>query len=574
MLKLTERSYYLSKLSFGIDERLQLIIIGAFVGLCSGLASSALNFSLTIIADYLGHFRHFWYSFLFPACGATFAVLFLRYIIKERGGHGVPEVIYSISRGGGFLKLRSSISRLVACLLTIASGGSAGPEAPIVISGASIGSNIAGLLYLKERHRVILVGCGAAGAIAAIFNAPVTGIVFTLEIIVGEWTAVNLIPIAIASVVGTEVSRFLNGNQIPFQSPGFETGLIETVIAIGIPLFTAAGAVFFIRFLRFVSITLKNHVSLKWLRAATGGVLVGLIGTLFPVVLGEGYHSIRTIIEQRYTASLLIILLTIIAKIMATSFTVGSGGSGGVFAPSLFIGSLIGKLYGRIMIFLIPSVVRVGDGYFALLGMAGVISSVLQAPLTAIFLIIEITGSYQLLVPVVLVSVLSSTFSNFFEHFSIYHHELIERGELLRPRTDQRILAELDVMELLEKDCPIVKPDMYLEEFIEVIKSSRRNYFAVVNPCSGNFEGLINLNDIRAYLFDTHLYTSVMVGEIIDTEVPTISPNDELTHIMELFEAENTWSLPVVQDGKFLGLISKATILDLYRRELLVQGEL
>jgi CIC family chloride channel protein len=420
---------------------------------------------------------------------------------------------------------------------------------------------------------VILVGCGAAGAIAAIFNAPVTGIVFTLEIIVGEWTAVNLIPIAIASVVGTQVSRFLHGNQIPFQSPGFETGLIEITIAIGIPLFTALGAVFFIRLLRYVSTILKNHVPRKWLQAATGGVLVGLIGTLFPVVLGEGYQSIRAIIEQRYTASLLIILFTIIAKIMATSLTVGSGGSGGVFAPSLLIGSLIGMLYRRIMIFVFPSVVWVGDGYFALLGMAGLISSVLQAPLTAIFLIIEITGSYQLLVPVVLVSVLSSTFSNFFEHFSIYHHELIERGELLRPRTDQRILAELDVMELLEKDCPIVNPDMYLEEFIEVLKHSRRNYFAVVNPQSGNFEGLINLNDIRAYLFDTHLYTSVLVGEIIDTEVPSVSPKDELVHIMELFEEKNTWSLPVVQKGKFLGLISKATILDLYRRELLVQGE-
>ena len=175
MPKLTQRSYYLSQLLSRIDERIRLIIIGAFVGLCSGLASSGLNYSLTLVAAYLGRFRHLWYAFLFPAFGATLAVFFLRYIIRERGGHGVPEVIYSISRRGGFLKLRSSFSRLVSCLLTIASGGSAGPEAPIVISGASIGSNIAGLFHLKERHRVILAGCGAAGAIASIFNAPVTG---------------------------------------------------------------------------------------------------------------------------------------------------------------------------------------------------------------------------------------------------------------------------------------------------------------------------------------------------------------------------------------------------------------
>jgi len=235
-----------------LHERLQLIIIATIVGLCGGVGSVALNRSLVVVSEWLDMLRGNWYSFVFPAVGAALSSIFLNQIARDGGGHGVPEVIYSISQRGGLLRFRSSFSRLVACLLTIASGGSAGPEAPVVISGASIGSNVGTYFRLKDRQRVIVVGCGAAAAIASIFNAPVTGIVFTLEAILGEWTAVNLIPVAIASVVGTEVSRLLQGDQIPFQYHAVAISPWNLVACLGLAALTAAGSVVLIRMLRFV----------------------------------------------------------------------------------------------------------------------------------------------------------------------------------------------------------------------------------------------------------------------------------------------------------------------------------
>jgi CIC family chloride channel protein len=380
--------------------------------------------------------------------------------------------------------------------------------------------------------------------------------------------------VAIASVVGTEVSRLLQGDQIPFQYQAAAISPWNLVACLGLATLTAMGSVALIRMLRFIHGRSQKMIPFTWASAAAGGILVGVIGLGFPSVLGEGYDVIRSIIAENYSASLLVLGLTALTKILATSLTIGSGGSGGLFAPCLVIGSFTGQFYQRALVAALPSVAWAGGGYFALLGMAGIISGVLQAPMTGVFLVAEITGSYHFLISVVLVAVISVTVSHFFEPVSVYQQELVSRGELIKPRTDRQILSHLNVEELLEKDCQLIHPEMRLKDLLSMVQHSHRNYFPVEDSQSGKFLGMIHLDDIRAYLFDPYLHDTILVEQVMDRDVARVSLEDELTHVFEIFDKTHTWSLPVVRDGKFLGLISKATILDHYRKELLVNEEI
>ncbi|QTA82939.1 Chloride channel family protein [Desulfonema limicola] len=556
---------------FRIDDRLLLIFIGFIVGSCSGLAAVALSRSLTAILNWLHPYRHIWWAFLLPAAGAALSSLFMNKIVKEGAGHGVPEVIYSVSRYGGLLRLRSSYSRLISSCLTIGSGGSAGPEAPIVMSGAAIGSNIAKFFSLNDRQRVTLVGCGAAGAISSIFNAPIAGMVFTIEVILGEWTALNIVPIAIASVAGTEISRFLQGNNIAFKPQQFNIGAMDIIACVGLALVTAAASVLLTRALRGMhKISARVPVSL-WLRAAIGGGIVGGIGIFMPVVLGEGYHFIQEMIDGTFSQGLIIAAIATLAKIFATSFTLGWGGSGGIFAPGLVIGSLAGITYHRFLVWLWPSAAWVNEGCFALLGMAGLIGGMLQAPLTGIFLIVEITGGYQAILPLIIVSAMSSTMCHYIEPASFYFKELVDKGQLLRPRTDARILSDLKVQELLERDCISVHQNMLLRDFIDIVKISHRNFFPVEDEDTGEFIGMIHLDDIRAYLFNPVMYDAVILEQIMNTRQQTVHLDDDLSVILRTMDEKRLFSMPVVSSNRFIGMISKATLLDQYRKELRVQ---
>ena len=341
------------------------------------------------------------------------------------------------------MRFRSSFSRLISSCLTIGSGGSAGPEAPIVMSGSAIGSNIDRLLGLNDRQRVTLVGCGAAGAISAIFNAPIAGLIFAMEIILGEWAASNLIPIAIAAVAGTEISHLLQGKQIPFSHHHFNIGAVDIVACIGLAVFTALASIMLTRAIR----TIHHHAGgiqlPSWLKAAGGGCAVGLIGLYLPMVLGEGYHAIREMMEGRFAPGIGLVFLAVLAKIMATALTLGSGGSGGIFAPCLVIGSFAGLTYHRALAYLWPGVDWVQEGCFVLLGMAGLVSGILQAPLTGIFLIVEITGGYEVILPLIIVSAISTTICHYMEPASFYLKDLVEKGQLMRPGTDARVLLQL-----------------------------------------------------------------------------------------------------------------------------------
>ncbi|MBS0014160.1 MAG: chloride channel protein [Desulfobacterales bacterium] len=554
-----------------MDDRLLLIAIGALVGVCSGLAAVALNTGLHFMAGALSGLRAHWWLFVLPGIGAMLSSLFLEKVVREGAGHGVPEVVYSVSRHGGLMRLRSAFSRLISSCLTIGSGGSAGPEAPVVMSGASIGSNVAQFFSLNERQRIALVGCGSAGALAAIFNAPIAGLVFTIEIIVGEWSARNIVPIAVASVAGAQVSRLLQGNQIAFTHLRFDVGITATLAAIGLAVVTALVSIALTRALRE-----SHHVSAKfplpfWVRAFLGGCVVGAIGLMLPEVLGEGYHSIRQMVEGSFTPGLGLVLLLVAAKIAATAFTLGWGGSGGIFAPCLVIGSFSGLMYHRLLEMLWPGLSLVNEGCFALLGMAGLVSGILQAPLTGIFLIVEITGGYETILPLILVSALSTTICHAWEPASFYFRDLVEKGQYLRPRTDAKVLADLSIAELVETDCKTVPRSMRLGEFIRVIQQSHRNYFPVVDPETGKFEGMIHLDDIRPYLFDPLLYETVFLEQIMEADVETVDIHDELSGVLDKMDAKGLFSMPVVSTDRFMGMISKATLLDKYRNELMVQ---
>jgi chloride channel protein, CIC family len=556
---------------FRFDDRLLLILMAAIVGNFSGLASVALNRSLVMMSEWIHHFRHYWWVFVLPAVGAALSSLFLEKVVNEGAGHGVPEVIYSVSRYGGLLRFRSSFSRLISSCLTIGSGGSAGPEAPVVISGAAIGSNIAKYFSLNDRQRVTLVGCGAAGAISSIFNAPIAGMVFAIEVIVGEWKSVNIVPIAIASVAGTEISRILQGNQIPFKHHLFNIDLLNIFACLGLAVLSAAASVLLTRMLRSMH-TVSHKVSAPvWIRAAMGGCVVGVIGLFLPVVLGEGYHTVEILIEGQYGQVLAVVALASFAKIAATALTLGWGGSGGIFAPCLVIGSLVGVSYHHLLALFWPSISWVNEGYYALLGMAGLISGMLQAPLTGIFLIIEITGGWEVILPLIIVSAVTTTLCHYFEPASYYLKDLVEHGHLLRPGTDARVLSDLNVTELIEKDCIVVNQSMLLRDFIAIIKKSHRNFFPVEDDQTGDFLGMIHLDDIRPYLFDPVMYDAVFLGQIMNTKVEVVHPDDDLLDVVRKMDMKRLFSMPVVVNNRFLGLISKATVLDQYRKELMVQ---
>jgi chloride channel protein, CIC family len=557
---------------FRSDDRLIVIALAGIVGACGGLASVALNRGLHYMSEFLHGAHQHWWAFILPAVGACISSgIFLNRILKERAGHGVPEVVYAVSRGGGLLRFRSSYSRLISSCLTIGTGGSAGPEAPVVISGAALGSNIARIFSLPERQRIILVGGGAAAGIAAIFNAPIAGLVFSVEVILGEWRAHNIIPIAIAAVTGTEVSRLLQGNQIPFQHHLFNIGFPDIIASFGIVLFTTGASLITGRLL-----TSMHHISdhsplPDWVRPAVGGAGVGIIGIYLPQVLGEGYVPIQHMISGVFTTGLALVAVVTAAKILATALTLGWGGSGGIFAPCLMVGSLVGLVYYRLLALMVPAGALSGEGCFALLGMAGLLSGILQAPLTGIFLVVEITGSYEVILPLIIVSVLTSTFCYYIEPASHYLRDLIERGEYMRPGTDARILSDLTVRELVETDYTTIPGDMLIKDFIDAVKYSRQYLFPVEDRATSRYIGMIFIDRIRPYLFDRQMHNVLMAEQVMEVNVPQVNPDDELVNVLGLMEREGLSSLPVVENDHFVGMLSKSVLLDYYRKELIVQ---
>ncbi len=549
-----------------------ILLLALGVGLLSGASAVGLRSAVHALFQGLTPLRHGWLGALLPALGAALGVALVSQVFRERPGHGVPEVIRAVCRDGGRMRRRSIVSRWLGSLCNVASGGSAGLEGPIVFSAAAVGSVVGGWLQMDERRRTLLLACGVAGGISAVFNAPMTGMIFAMEVVLAEWSAFSIVPVVMSAVAATELSRIVLGDAQSILHAPFDMGardlLACALLGIVAGLVSAAFTRTVTLFQRLAARIRGPHV----LAPALFGLVVGAIGIVAPSAIGEGYDTARAAIHSELAPGLLFCALLAFAKLATTGLTIGSGAPGGVFAPCLVLGSLLGVSFSRALSALLPASLFLSvEGSYALVGMSGLMAGVMQAPLTGIFLVMEVTDGYEVILPLMIVSVLSLVVARRFDRFSMYTRELAESGDLLRPGTDPRILADVSVRETLDHDVTPVFEDMTLLDFAKVLRTSHRNHFPVLRSGSDEFAGMLELGPIHEILLDPELAQVTLVSTMMDTELPTIPLDASLAEALSFFEQTGAWALPVVDGRRFAGLLSKSSLFDHYRRELSVQ---
>lgn len=521
--------------------------------------------------------------FALPFIGIVLTVLFIRLFIKDDISHGVSRILFAISKKNGILKSHNTWSSMVASTLTVGFGGSVGLEAPIVLTGSAIGSRLSKFLRLNYKTTVLMLGCGAAGAIAAIFKAPIAALVFGLEVLMLDLTMWSIIPLMISSVTGATISYFLSGKGVVFSFSS-----VDVFVMGNIPYYLLLGLVTGLISV-YVTIGTKaienrySKINKVWKKLSIGGLALGLLIFLFPPLYGEGYTALRELmtgnaagltngslfhgLESNIWMLLLFLFLVMILKVIAMSVTNGSGGVGGVFAPSLFIGGFAGFITSNVINKL--NFISVSEKNFTLVGMAGVMAGVMHAPLTAIFLIAELTGGYTLFIPLIITATIAYLTTIFFLPHSIYTERLAKRGELITHHKDRAVLTLLHVKSVIEKDLTPVHPDSTLGDLVKVISKSKRNIFPVVDE-ENNLHGIISLDNIRDIIFNHEMYDSTYVSDLLVSPLATVEPTEAMSSVMEKFEETGAWNLPVIEDGRYKGFISKARIFNKYRK-LLVQ---
>jgi CIC family chloride channel protein len=549
-----------------------ILLLALGVGLLSGASAVGLRSAVHALFHGLTPLRHGWLGALLPALGAALGVALVSQVFRERPGHGVPEVIRAVCRDGGRMRRRSIVSRWLGSLCNVAAGGSAGLEGPIVFSAAAVGSVVGGWLKMDERRRTLLLACGVAGGISAVFNAPMTGMIFAMEVVLAEWSAFSIVPVVMSAVAATELSRIVLGDAQSILHAPFDMGardlLACALLGIVAGLVSTAFTRIITLFQRLAARIGGPHV----LAPALFGLVVGAIGIVAPSAIGEGYDTARAAIHSELAPGLLFCALLAFAKLATTGLTIGSGAPGGVFAPCLVLGSLLGVSFSRALSALLPASLFLSvEGSYALVGMSGLMAGVMQAPLTGIFLVMEVTDGYEVILPLMIVSVLSLVVARRFDRFSMYTRELAESGDLLRPGTDPRILADVSVRETLDHDVTPVFEDMTLLDFAKVLRTSHRNHFPVLRSGSDEFAGMLELGPIHEILLDPELAQVTLVSTMMDTELPTIPLDASLAEALSFFEQTGAWALPVVDGRRFAGLLSKSSLFDHYRRELSVQ---
>ena len=550
-----------------------LMLLAIVVGLTSGVSAIALSQAVHSVVSLVLRLQGTVWMVLLPAIGAALSAVFLFRILKDNAGHGVPELIRSTTFGGGSLRPDLIYSRLVSSFLTVGSGGSAGLEGPIATSGGAIGSTIGRLLRFNERRRSLLLGYGVAGAVAAIFNAPLTGTVFALEVILAEWSALSILPTFIAAVSATQLSRLVLGNQVAFLHHSFSFSTPDLLAFVVLGLACGLLSVLFQRGLRGTERLFARLPLPIWVRAGIGGMMVGLMALVMPEVLHDGYLAIQRFLSGFASFAPLWVVGFLVLKYLASCLTLGSGGSGGVFAPSLVLGSGLGYGFGMMARALAPGAITASASAYALVGMAGMVAGVMHAPLTGMFLVLEITAGYELILPLMLVVAMAMLFSYFFEEGSVYTRELIDRGELARRGSDQQLLQTMEPRELVDPEDIILRESMLLGEFVEIFKHAKRNIFPVVDEETREWLGVVYLDDIRPYLFDTMLYPIMTMGSVMHSDLPSIEATESAVSAIQKFESSGAWSLPVIEKGEFVGMMSKSTLFDRYRRELIVHTD-
>ena len=572
-----------------MSEQATLLLLAVAVGLLSGLAAVVLKTLVHYAGIAVTHIPAAGTRFFLPLAGILLTVLFVKYVVRGDIGHGLPSVLLAISRNRSELPAKNMWTSLVASTLTVAFGGSVGLEAPIASTGSAIGSNIGRWFRLSPKSVRLLLGCGAAGAIAGIFKAPFAGIMFVLEVFLFDLTATTALPLLISSLTAATVAYFLMGTGVQFKfavEGQFALSQLPYYAVLGV--FCAAVSVYFLRVTDGVETWFARRRS-PWLRMVVGGLLLGLLVVLFPPLYGEGYLTLTELLhgnpDALFTGTfyrslagnpwvvLGILFALILLKGIATATTIGAGGVGGTFGPSLVIGGLSGYFVAMLsnQLGLPPQSVA----NFALVGMAAVMTGVMHAPFMATFLIAEITGGYALLVPLLTASAVTYLCVSPFEHHSIYARKLAARGDLLTHDKDASAWHLLDMRSLIENNFVIVRSGDRLRDLVEAIKTSRRNIFPVLSD-DDKFLGVIVLDDVRRVMFDAGRYDTVTVDELMHplSEGDVVRSSDSLSDVVEKFRIGNRYNLVVIDDEQnYLGFLSRANTFSAYRRFISATSE-
>ena len=593
-MKTTAQRWYIKFLQWKtqyLTHRQFILLLCGMVGVATGFAALAMRSLTHFIEEVLvgNIIRYINYGFyvVFPAVGFLLVYLVKKYVIRKDVSHGIPSILYAVAKQKGIMKRFQAYGSLLTAPITIGFGGSVGLEGPMVVTGAGISSQIARLFHINQSDRMLLLACACAAALAAIFKVPLAGILFAIEVFGLDLTLSSLLPLFLASLSGVLTSYLFFGNAalLPIQVSG-------NFLMRNIPFYLLLGVVggFMSAYFTFVYEWVNRffaRFSSPYVRLLIGGAVLGLLVFLMPPLYGEGHEVINHLKEGHPELSLgdnifgwdlhnpwiIILLLAGLAfsKVVATSVTFGAGGVGGIFSPMLFMGGVMGNCFARIInqIEWLPHKLPLVN--FTLIGMTALMTGVLHAPLTAIFLIAEVTGGYALFVPAMVTAVVSFSIAKYFNKYSIYTMELGRKGELVNQDKDQAILTLMDMQSVIETNFVPVYTDMNLKGVVyEAIRESSRNIFPVLDREKGSLEGVILLDDIRHLIFEKELYEKVSVLEMMQPPPALIQMGvDTMNQVMDKFQSTGAWNLPVVKDGKYIGFISKSKLLTVYRRKLI-----
>lgn len=564
-----------------------ILVLSLVVGLLSGLAAvllkSTVHYTRNAIQTIMEQGTLGFLYLALPSVGILLTVLYVKYFVKDNIGHGISKVLYAISRQGSKLKRHNTYTSIVSSTITIGFGGSVGSEAPIVLTGAAIGSNIGQVFKLDYKTITLLLGCGVAGAVAAIFKAPMAGLVFTLEVLMLDLTLGSIVPLLISAITATTLSYLLVGKDVTFafeMLDSFSLDKIHFYILLGI--FCGLISLYFSRTtMRVEARFAKIQSPVK--RIAIGGLALGMLIFLFPPLYGEGFETLQSLINGNATSILdnsilygfrdnvwIIIAslgLLLIFKVYAMAATTGAGGIGGIFAPTLFMGGVAGFFLSKLLNSTLGA--NLNESNFTLIGMAGMMAGVMHAPLTAIFLIAELTGGYGLIIPLMITSTIAFLTNRYFDPHTIYTKRLAMQGDLITHHKDKAVLTLLALEEVIENDFITLDPQNTLADLVEAISKSQRNIFPVVNQ-ENKFLGLVHLDDVRKIMFQRDQYNQIRVQDLMSVPLEKIVIDEPMERVMEKFEATGAWNLPVIDQGKYVGFVSKSKIFSAYR-DVLVQ---
>ena len=569
-----------------IPERNAMMILALVVGIACGLATVTLKLAIEFIHHGLtswfdGEVYNFLYL-IYPGIGMLIAMLFVKFIVKDNIGHGVTKVLVAVSKNESKIKSHNMWSSMIASSVTIGFGGSVGAEAPIVYTGAAIGSNVARYMGLSYKNMTILLGCGAAGAVAGIFKAPLAGVLFTLEILLFNISMSSILPLLLSTISATVISYVFLGDKPPFECTitPFAMNNIPFYLILG--LFCAMCSVYFTRMTLWLEDKIKS-IKRPIARWAISASCLGLLIFLFPPLFGEGYGYLHELLNggtidlegqtvlafflRRAWLVPLFFLMVLLLKVFSMSFTNAGGGVGGTFGPTLFIGAIAGFVVSRtINLIVVPGFVP--EQNFVLVGMAGLMAGVMQAPMTAIFLIADMTGGYDLLIPLIITSTISYAVTRAIEPYSIYTKRIAKKGELLTHDSDQAVLTLLKTSELIESDFMTIRIDATLRDLVDKVAQSKRNIFPVVDS-RNHFQGYVSLEDIRRDMFKYEKYDSLHVYNFMKSAPAYVYVDEKMDSVMRKFEQTEAWNLPVVDhDRTYVGFVSKSKIFSAYREQL------